>query len=63
MRGGHRSADMPNDSRGRKRLSDVPTIHPERPSIAEMLAKLRTLPAPDEIEVRDADIIPERPGL
>ena len=44
-------------------LGDVSTIYPKRPSVAEMIAKLRTLPGPGEIEVRDTDIIPERPGL
>jgi antitoxin VapB len=45
------------------RSGDVITIYPTRPSIAEMLKRLDELPAPDEIEVRDADVIPERPGL
>ena len=45
------------------RSGDVLTIYPKRPSIAEMLAKLDALPGPGEIEVRDTDIIPERPGL
>jgi antitoxin VapB len=45
------------------RSGDVLTIYPKRPSIAEMIAKLEALPGPGEIEVRDVDIIPERPGL
>jgi len=45
------------------RTGDVLTIYPKRPSIAEMIAKLEALPGPGEIEVRDRDIIPERPGL
>lgn len=45
------------------RSGDVLTIQPKRPSIAEMLAKLDALPVPTEIEIRDTDEIPERPGL
>ncbi|HEY2710157.1 MAG TPA: AbrB/MazE/SpoVT family DNA-binding domain-containing protein [Caulobacteraceae bacterium] len=45
------------------RSGDVLTIYPKRPSIADMLAKLDALPGPGEIEVRDADVVPDRPGL
>ena len=45
------------------RSGDVLTIYPTRMSIKEMAAKLRELPAPSEIEVRDPDIFPDRPGL
>jgi antitoxin VapB len=45
------------------RSGDVLTIYPKRVSLAKMIAKLRELPAPGEIEVRDADIFPDRPGL
>ena len=45
------------------RSGDVLTIYPTRPSIKEMIAKLRELPDPGEIEVRDADVVPDRPGL
>lgn len=45
------------------RSGDVLTIQPKRPSIAEMLAKLDALPVPTDIEIRDTDEIPERPGL
>jgi antitoxin VapB len=45
------------------RSGDVITIYPTRPSIATMIARLRELPGPDEIEVRDADVVPDRPGL
>ena len=45
------------------RSGDVLTIYPKRTSLREMIAKLRELPGPDEIEKRDADIVPERPGL
>ena len=45
------------------RSGDVITIYPTRPSVAEMIARLRELPGPDEVEVRDADVVPDRPGL
>ncbi len=45
------------------RAGDVLTIYPTRPPIAEMVAKLKSLPGPGEIEVRDADVAPDRPGL
>lgn len=45
------------------RSGDVLTIYPKRPSIQELVAKLKSLPVPDEIEERDPDIFPDRPGL
>lgn len=45
------------------RSGDVITISPKRPPIQEMIEKLRNLPGPDSIEVRDVDPIPERDGL
>lgn len=45
------------------RSGDVLTISPARMSIKEMLRRLDELPGPDEIEVRDADVVPDRPGL
>ena len=46
------------------RSGDILTIYPKMPmSVREMVAKLRELPAPDEIEVRDSDVVPHRPGL
>jgi len=45
------------------RSGDVLTITPKRPSVAEMLRRLRELPKPSDIEERDADIFPDRPGL
>jgi len=45
------------------RSGDVLTIYPARPPISEMIRKLRALPTPDEVEVRDAEIIPERANL
>ena len=45
------------------RSGDVITISPKRPTIAEMIETLRNLPEPDTIEVRDADIFPDREGL
>jgi len=45
------------------RSGDVLTITPKRPSVAEMVRRLRELPKPSDIEERDADIFPDRPGL
>jgi antitoxin VapB len=45
------------------RSGDVLTIYPTRPSVAEMIARLEALPAPDEIQVRDEIEIPDRKGL
>ena len=45
------------------RSGDVLTITPKRPSVEEMARKLRALPKPSEVEERDPDIFPDRPGL
>jgi antitoxin VapB len=45
------------------RSGDVITIYPARMSMAEMLRRLDELPGPGEIEERDVEVIPERPGL
>jgi antitoxin VapB len=45
------------------RSGDVLTIYPARPSLRDMAARLALLPRPDDIEVRDTEEIPERPGL
>ncbi len=45
------------------RSGDVLTIYPTRPSVAEMLARLDSLPKPTRIEARDVEPLPERPGL
>jgi antitoxin VapB len=45
------------------RTGDVLTIYPKQKPVAVMIAKLRELPGPDDIEVRDADVVPDRPGL
>jgi antitoxin VapB len=45
------------------RSGDVMTIYPAASTIAEMAAKLRALPAPPSIEVRDDEELPERPNL
>jgi antitoxin VapB len=45
------------------RSGDVLTIYPKRMPLREMIAKLRELPGPDDIEERDSDVVPERPGL
>lgn len=45
------------------REGDVITIRPKRKSFREMLDRLKELPAPEEVEVRDPDIFPDREGL
>jgi len=45
------------------RSGDVVTIYPTRMSMREMLKRLDELPAPDYIEERDSDVVPDRPGL
>jgi antitoxin VapB len=43
-----------------ERRGDEVIIRPKRQSIAEMVRKLRALPSPDEIEIRDPDIFSDR---
>ena len=45
------------------RSGDVMTIYPAAGSIADMIADLRALPAPPEVERRDRGDLPERAGL
>jgi len=45
------------------RSGDVLTIYPATMTIPEMAARLRALPAPPEVETRDVEELPERPGL
>ena len=45
------------------RSGDVLTIYPTRPTVADMLAQLADLPRPESVEKREADPLPERPGL
>jgi antitoxin VapB len=45
------------------RSGDVLTMFPKRPSIADMIGRLEALPRPRDIEVRDEEPLPERPGL
>jgi antitoxin VapB len=45
------------------RSGDVMTIYPAEMSIAEMVDRLRALPAPPGIERRDDEELPEREGL
>jgi antitoxin VapB len=45
------------------RKGGVVTIERKRPSIKEMIQRLRELPAPSDVEVRDPDIFPDREGL
>ena len=46
-----------------ERIGEVTTIRPKRPSVAEMVARLRSLPNPSEVESRVPIEFPERPGL
>lgn len=45
------------------RSGDVLTIYPTRPSIKAMITTLQALPKPGDIETRDDEGLPERPGL
>lgn len=45
------------------RSGDVMTIYPATTTIPEMIARLRELPAPPEIERRDEEDLTERTGL
>ncbi len=45
------------------RSGDVVTLRPAKLPFHEMLKRLRELPAPDYIEVRETEEIPDRPGL
>ena len=45
------------------RSGDVMTIYPRRGAVKDLIARLRELPTPGEIETRDPDIFPDRPGL
>jgi antitoxin VapB len=45
------------------RTGDIITIYPTRMPIAEMLRRLDELPGRHEVEERDVEEIPERPGL
>jgi antitoxin VapB len=45
------------------RSGDVMTIYPAETTIAEMIDRLRALPAPPDIERRDDEDLPEREGL
>lgn len=45
------------------RSGDVMTIYPAQRSIPDMMARLRELPAPPYVEVRDISDLGERDGL
>ena len=45
------------------RSGDVLTVYPATMTIPEMAARLRALPAPPAVEVRDVEELPERPDL
>lgn len=46
-----------------ERTGDVVTMRPKRPSVAEMLAQLRDLPRPGQVQTREPIEFPDRPGL
>lgn len=45
------------------RSGDVLTIYPAANTIADMIARLETLPVPPSIEFREDGELPERPGI
>ena len=45
------------------RSGDVLTIYPTRPPITALAERLSALVSPAQIEVRDAEPLPEPPGL
>ncbi len=45
------------------RSGDVLTIYPAANTIADMIARLQTLPVPPSIESREDEELPERPGI
>ena len=45
------------------RSGDVLTVYPAAMAIPDMVARLRELPVPYELETRDVEDLPERPGL
>ena len=45
------------------RSGEVLTIYPARPPIAALAERLKALASPAEVETRDAEILPEPPGL
>ena len=45
------------------RSGDVLTLYPARPSVSDMVERLTALPRPTDVEVRDEEPLPERPGL
>ena len=45
------------------RSGDVMTIYPAATTVPAMIARLRALPAPPDIETRDEEELPERKGL
>lgn len=45
------------------RTGDVVILQPVRTSFQAMVERLKALPAPDYVEVRDTEEIPERKGL
>lgn len=45
------------------RAGEVMTIYPAQMTVNEMLSRLRALPVPPEIEIRETEPLPERDAL
>ena len=45
------------------RSGDVLTVYPAAMAIPDMIARLRELPVPYQVEARDVEDLPEPPGL
>lgn len=45
------------------RSGDVMTIYPAQMTVTEMLSRLRALPVPPEVEIRETEPLPERDAL
>jgi antitoxin VapB len=45
------------------RSGEVLTVYPAAMTLPDTVARLRALPTPPALEVRDAEELPERPGL
>jgi len=46
-----------------RRDGDTLTLSRKRPTLSDLVAALEELPAPDYVEVRDTEPLPEREGL
>ncbi len=45
------------------RAGDVLTVYPAALAVPDMIVRLRELPVPHDVETRDIEDLPERPGL